>query len=251
MAAMTNHYGKTLDALAHEIWAAAQLAPGEGVADGVARVEVLLRQALERVAAKVVAWARPVYARPVNAPEPAEKLDELVDIEFHNRPEKPEGEGWYPLVVADTGGTAPLPRINVKCKTVDNGIAGVAFLKVIQVEQEDDGSLTAVLDHWPRPVAHPAITHCEGCGCDWLDNGLNPVSCPYCKQSAEAKALREEIDQLRDDAARYRWLRAQHWTDNTIAAVRCPKDAMKLGHDAPSGERLDALIDEAMRCGWR
>lgn len=56
MAAMTNHYGKTLDALAHEIWAAAQLAPGEGVADGVARVEVLLRQALERVAAKVVAW---------------------------------------------------------------------------------------------------------------------------------------------------------------------------------------------------
>ena len=51
---------------------------------------------------KVVAWARPVYARPVNAPDTGE-LDELVDIEFHNRPEKPEGEGWYPLVVADTG----------------------------------------------------------------------------------------------------------------------------------------------------
>jgi hypothetical protein len=31
--------------LAHEIWAAAQLAPGEGVADGVARVAALLAQA--------------------------------------------------------------------------------------------------------------------------------------------------------------------------------------------------------------
>lgn len=34
----------------------------------------------------------------------------------------------------------------------------------------------------PFPTAtHPAITHCERCGCDWLDNGLNPVGCPYCK----------------------------------------------------------------------
>lgn len=57
----------------------------------------------------VVAWARQVYARPVNAPEPAGEWDELVDIEFHNRPEKPEGEGWRPLVLADTGdGAAPL-----------------------------------------------------------------------------------------------------------------------------------------------
>lgn len=28
------------------------------------------------------------------------------------------------------------------------------------------------------------ITHCENCGCDWLDNGLNPVGCPYCKSAA-------------------------------------------------------------------
>lgn len=32
-------------------------------------------------------------------------------------------------------------------------------------------------------AAHPAITHCDNCGCDWLDNGLNPVGCPYCKNS--------------------------------------------------------------------
>lgn len=35
-----------------------------------------------------------------------------------------------------------------------------------------------------QPAAHPAITHCDNCGCDWLDNGLNPVGCPYCKQPA-------------------------------------------------------------------
>ena len=101
---------------------------------------------------KAVAWARPVYARPVGTPDTGE-WDELVDIEFHNRPEKPEGEGWRPLVVADTcDGTAPLPRINVKCETVDNGITGSTYLEVIRVEQEDDGSLTAVIDQKPVTV---------------------------------------------------------------------------------------------------
>ena len=74
-------------------------------------------------------------------------------VNTHNCPEKPEGEGWYPLVVANTGDGTPLPRINVKCETVDNGIAGSAFLKVIRVEQEDDGSLTVVIDHWPQQEA--------------------------------------------------------------------------------------------------
>ena len=31
-------------------------------------------------------------------------------------------------------------------------------------------------------LTHPAITHCDNCGFDWLDNGLNPIGCPYCKQ---------------------------------------------------------------------
>ena len=35
------------------------------------------------------------------------------------------------------------------------------------------------------PTAHPAITHCDNCGYDWLDNGLNPIGCPYCKQKEE------------------------------------------------------------------
>lgn len=43
---------------------------------------------------EAVSWARPVYA--TEAVEPWEKGDP-VDVEFHNRPEKPEGEGWRPL----------------------------------------------------------------------------------------------------------------------------------------------------------
>lgn len=42
----------------------------------------------------------------------------------------------------------------------------------------------------PFPTAtHPAITHCNNCGCDWLDNGLNPVGCPYCKQPADDEVV--------------------------------------------------------------
>lgn len=82
---MTDHYEKIRLALAHEIWAAAQLAPGEGVVDGVARIASLLRKA-----------------------------------------------------------------------------------------------------------AYPVIIQCVGCRCDRLDNGLNPVGCPYCKLSAETEVLRED-----------------------------------------------------------
>ena len=69
---------------------------------------------------------------------------------------------------------------------------------------------------------------------------------PHTRLLLLAEHWKREAMLLARDADRYRWLRAQHWTDNTIAAVRWPKDAMKLGHDAPSGERLDDLIDEAM-----
>jgi len=96
---MTNHDEETIDALAHEIWAAAQLAPGEGIVDGVARIASLLHR-----------------------------------------------------------------------------------------------------------EAHPAITHCDNCGCDWLDNGLNPVGCPYCELRREVerrwesnrRAAQEYVEDMRD-----------------------------------------------------
>lgn len=53
-----------------------------------------------------------------------------------------------------------------------------------------------------RRGPHPAITHCDDCGCDWLDNGLNPIGCPYCKLSTEAEneKLREALKDTNDEA---------------------------------------------------
>lgn len=48
---------------------------------------------------------------------------------------------------------------------------------------------------------------------------------------------------LQRDAERYRWLRLQDWDTCQLAVVANPKEAIKLGHDAPSRERLDAMID--------
>lgn len=49
--------------------------------------------------------------------------------------------------------------------------------------------------------AHPAATHCDGCGCDWLDNGLNPIGCPYCSWTAEVERLRAEVAEWKRVAA--------------------------------------------------
>lgn len=54
-----------------------------------------------------------------------------------------------------------------------------------------------------------------------------------------------EIAELRKDAERYRWLRSQHWSNGGITVVANSKDAVRLGHDCPSHERLDAAIDKA------
>src|SRR5690606_15555583 len=48
----------------------------------------------------------------------------------------------------------------------------------------------------PLYNTYPAITHCDNCGCDWLDNGLNPVGCPYCKQSELAEALELMVEMV-------------------------------------------------------
>lgn len=48
------------------------------------------------------------------------------------------------------------------------------------------------------------------------------------------------------DAERYRWLREQHWNEAKLCVVARPKEAVKLGHDCPSFDRLDAEIDAAI-----
>ena len=64
--------------------------------------------------------------------------------------------------------------------------------------------------------------------------------------AAHTVALRDAVTLLaaeRKDAERYRWLRLQDWDTSRLAVVANPRAALKLGHDAPSRDRLDAMID--------
>ena len=56
-----------------------------------------------------------------------------------------------------------------------------------------------------------------------------------------------EVESLRKDAARYRWLRKKNWFDSDIAVVRSPNESVKLGYDCPSNERLDNYIDNEIK----
>lgn len=57
----------------------------------------------------------------------------------------------------------------------------------------------------------------------------------------------KELDGLRKDAGRYRWLRKQNWFDSDISVVRSPNESIKIGYDCPSTERLDDYIDNEMK----
>jgi len=55
------------------------------------------------------------------------------------------------------GGTLPvesdcsaLPKLNIRCECSDGIVQGSTYLNVVKVEQEDDGSFTAVTDYWPN-----------------------------------------------------------------------------------------------------
>lgn len=64
------------------------------------------------------------------------------------------------------------------------------------------------------------------------------------------QAVRDALDaQGVEDAARYRWLREQHWSTDTIAVVLNPKQAVKLGYVCPSDSLLDEIIDAAIAKG--
>jgi hypothetical protein len=66
-------------------------------------------------------------------------------------------------------------------------------------------------------------------------------SAGYCAGFKDGEQAAHEA--LQRDAERYRWLRVQDWDTCQLAVVANPKDAIKLGHDVPSRERLDAMID--------
>lgn len=57
----------------------------------------------------------------------------------------------------------------------------------------------------------------------------------------------DELEALRKDAERYRWLRACSWYASPLAVVEDPKKAVKIGYLCPSMENLDVRIDASMK----
>lgn len=55
-----------------------------------------------------------------------------------------------------------------------------------------------------------------------------------------------ELESLKRDAARYRWLREQHWEKNTLSVVVRPRTNCTLGTIIPTGDYLDSLVDTEM-----
>lgn len=58
-------------------------------------------------------------------------------------------------------------------------------------EMDCSGTIPVLLYAEPKPPAHKGATHCDNCGCTWLDDGLNPLGCPYCKPKLSADAIPE------------------------------------------------------------
>ena len=51
----------------------------------------------------------------------------------------------------------------------------------------------------PVTTPHKGATHCDDCGLTWLDDGLNPLGCPYCKDTVPAPAVPNDIIPEGDD----------------------------------------------------
>lgn len=70
---------------------------------------------------------------------------------------------------------------------------------------------------------------------------------------ASLRAKDAECEALRLKAARYDWLRECDWFDSELCVLRDPKRVLTrgigLGADCPSGDRLDAAIDQAIARG--
>lgn len=96
------------------------------------------------------------------------------------------------------------------------------------------------------PVRH-AIIHCDNCGCDWLDNGLNPIGCPYCKLTADTKILVAERDALEAKIERlHEQLRREterRWEGNLRAAQEYVEDMRDMLKEA--AQICKDLDDEA------
>lgn len=64
--------------------------------------------------------------------------------------------------------------------------------RIIRLKYSIDSVTVIPLYALPLPVPHKGATHCDDCGLTWLDDGLNPLRCPYCKDPVPAPAVPAE-----------------------------------------------------------
>lgn len=64
----------------------------------------------------------------------------------------------------------------------------VAYLRCERFPEDWDGKDVVVMlaAREENNMANPTIVHCDNCGCDLVDNGINPIGCPYCKTTPES-----------------------------------------------------------------
>jgi len=157
-------------------------------------------------------------------------------------------EPFFDDLIADRKRRGEPVKVNAIFETQDGEVIGTTDAKVERVEWQDDGSLTVVIDYWPQP-AEPngyvgvSLRDIKVWRNEWLEDndpedGTDCVT-PFDKYLYASQPADEE---LRRDAARYRWLR-----DPCSGAERvifyCRGD---YGRGLMSGSMLDAAIDEAM-----
>lgn len=65
----------------------------------------------------------------------------------------------------------------------------------------------------------------------------------YGLAQAECKKLRAEVEGLRKDAERYKFLRKCHWTDSPPTYVVTTLEGLKLNAMTYSDDRLDEVLD--------
>lgn len=98
-----------------------------------------------------------------------------------------------------------------------------------------------------KPAAHPAITHCDNCGCDWLDNGLNPIGCPYCKQPAVCRCVDCQGDEPGHDP-HCPWMRELHTEQKSAPDAYCitREDGECISDDPRCMHNKPAAVDGAI-----
>lgn len=85
----------------------------------------------------------------------------------------------------------------------------------------------------PAPAPHKGATHCDDCGLTWLDDGLNPLRCPYCKDAVPAPAVSVVCKDC-----------GQSWTDSTAHANLCAAEMLRQDtKQAPAVQLVDGSDD--------